>query len=226
MKYDTIIFDMDGTLLNTLDDIMDSVNYILKNHGMPLRTYDEIRSFVGNGSADLIARVLPGGRDNSVYESFLYEYKNHYSKNMAVKTAPYDGIIEMLEELSAKNYKIAIVSNKSDPYVKELSKKYFGKYIAIAVGESEKTMAKPSPDMIYTVIKELGSGTENSVYVGDSDTDIRTAENANMPCISVSWGFRNEGFLKEHGALCIIDNPSELLEVIEGENENLSTMGI
>lgn len=224
MKYDTIIFDMDGTLLNTLDDIVDSVNHILKNHEMPLRTYDEIKGFVGKGAANLIARVLPGGRDNSGYEAFLREYKDHYSKNIDVKTAPYEGIMEMLEDLSSKNYKMAIASNKSDPYVKELSKKYFGKYIDIVVGESEETMAKPSPQMIHKVLAELGSGAETSVYVGDSDTDIRTAENANMPCISVSWGFRDAGFLMEHRASCIIDNPYELAEIIDGEK--LSTMGI
>jgi len=224
-KYDTIIFDMDGTLLNTIDDIADSVNYVLKKYGYPIRTYDEIISFVGNGAAKLIELALPNGLYNPFYKNCLDEYRYYYSKNMDYKTSPYEGIKELLKELSGKNYKMAIVSNKNDEDIKNLSKKYFSDYINIAIGESKSTMKKPAPDMVYNALKELKSSSETAIFVGDSDVDIQTANNANIPCISVSWGFRSTLFLKEHGASCIVSEPNELLEILKEQHEKLNTIG-
>jgi len=223
-KYDTVIFDMDGTLLNTLDDIADSVNYVLKKYGYALRTSDEIRSFVGNGAATLIEMALPDGLYNPLYENCVDEYRQHYSKNMDNKTSPYEGIVELLKELSERNYKIAIVSNKNDADIKNLSKKYFNNYISAAIGESKNTARKPAPEMVYNVLKELKSNSDTAIYVGDSDVDIKTAKNANIPCISVSWGFRDTLFLEEHGAFCIIDEPNELFEVLGEQHKKISTI--
>jgi phosphoglycolate phosphatase len=216
-KFNTIIFDMDGTLLNTIEDIADSVNYILKKYGYSLRTYEEIRNFVGNGSERLMELALPGGRNNPDFEKHLNEYKHYYLKNNNNKTSPYEGIFELLEELTRRNYKIAIVSNKNDDNIKDLNRTYFSGYIKTAVGESKDVMRKPAPDMVYNALKELNSGIENSVYIGDSEVDIDTAKNAGIPCVSVCWGFRDKEFLSGHGAKYLIDKPHELLEFLGEE---------
>ena len=216
-KYNTIIFDFDGTLLNTIEDIADSVNYILKKYNYPIRTYEEIISFVGNGSTKLIEQALPEGRNTQNFENILEEYLNHYLKNNNIKTAPYEGIMELLNELYVKNYKLAIVSNKNDNNVKSLNKIYFGMYIETAIGESDDVKRKPAPDMVYNAINELSADIEKAVYIGDSEVDIMTAKNANIHCISVTWGFRDKEFLKEHGAEHSIDEPCELLEFLGEE---------
>jgi len=221
-KYDTIIFDMDGTLLNTIGDIADSVNYILKKYGYPLRTYEEIRNFVGNGSERLMEQALPEGRNNPGFEKYLKEYKHYYLENNNNKTSPYEGVMELLEELTRKNYKIAIVSNKNDNNIKDLNRIYFSDYIKTAIGESKDMKRKPAPHMVFNALKELNSNIENSVYVGDSEVDIDTAGNAGIPCISVCWGFRDKEFLKKHGAEYLIDEPYELLEFLGEENVSMS----
>lgn len=207
-----VIFDLDGTLLNTLDDLADSTNYALSKFGYPTRTIEEVRQFVGNGVAKLIERAIPEGKNNSNFEKCLSIFKENYAKNMYNKTAPYNGIIEMLSNLKSKGIKIAVVSNKFDLAVKELCKKYFEGFIDFAAGENEAQgiKKKPAPDTVISVLNEFNFAPEDAVYVGDSDVDIMTAKNSKMPCISVTWGFRDKKFLLENGATILINAPSEI----------------
>lgn len=207
-----VIFDLDGTLLNTLDDLADSTNYALSKFGYPTRTIEEVRQFVGNGVAKLIERAIPEGKNNPNFEKCLSIFKENYAKNMYNKTAPYNGIIEMLSNLKSKGIKIAVVSNKFDLAVKELCKKYFEGFIDFAAGENEAQgiKKKPAPDTVISVLNEFNFAPEDAVYVGDSDVDIMTAKNSKMPCISVTWGFRDEKFLLENGATILINAPSEI----------------
>lgn len=207
-----VIFDLDGTLLNTLDDLADSTNYALAKFGYPTRTIEEVRQFVGNGVAKLIERAIPNGKNNPNFEKCLAIFKENYAQNMYNKTAPYAGILEMLSNLKSKGLKIAVVSNKFDLAVKELCKKYFDGYIDFAAGENEAQgiKKKPAPDTVFTVLKEFELNPEDAVYVGDSDVDIMTAKNSQMPCISVTWGFRDEDFLLKNGATILINTTSEI----------------
>lgn len=207
-----VIFDLDGTLLNTLDDLADSTNYALSRFGYPTRTIDEVRQFVGNGVAKLIERAIPEGKNNPNFEKCLAIFKENYAQNMYNKTAPYNGILEMLSNLKLKGIKIAVVSNKFDLAVKELCKKYFEGFIDFAAGENEAQgiKKKPAPDTVISVLNEFNFAPEDAVYVGDSDVDIMTAKNSKMPCISVTWGFRDEKFLLENGATILINAPSEI----------------
>lgn len=208
----TVIFDLDGTLLNTLDDLADSTNYALSKFGYPTRTIEEVRQFVGNGVAKLIERAIPEGKNNPNFEKCLAIFKENYAQNMYNKTAPYNGIIEMLSNLKSKGIKIAVVSNKFDLAVKELCKKYFEGFIDFAAGENEAQgiKKKPAPDTVISVLNEFNFASEDAVYVGDSDVDIMTAKNSKMPCISVTWGFRDEKFLLGNGATILINAPSEI----------------
>lgn len=208
----TVIFDLDGTLLNTLDDLADSTNYALSKFGYPTRTIEEVRQFVGNGVAKLIERAIPEGKNNPNFEKCLSIFKENYAQNMYNKTAPYNGIIEMLSNLKSKGIKIAVVSNKFDLAVKELCKKYFEGFIDFAAGENEAQgiKKKPAPDTVLSVLNEFNFAPEDAVYVGDSDVDIMTAKNSKMPCISVTWGFRDKKFLLENGATILINAPSEI----------------
>lgn len=207
-----VIFDLDGTLLNTLDDLADSTNYALSKFGYPTRTIEEVRQFVGNGVAKLIERAIPEGKNNPNFEKCLAIFKENYAQNMYNKTAPYNGIIEMLSNLKSRGIKIAVVSNKFDLAVKELCKKYFEGFIDFAAGENEAQgiKKKPAPDTVISVLNEFNFAPEDAVYVGDSDVDIMTAKNSKMPCISVTWGFRDEKFLLENGATILINAPSEI----------------
>ena len=207
-----VIFDLDGTLLNTLDDLADSTNYALSKFGYPTRTIEEVRQFVGNGVAKLIERAIPDGKNNSNFEKCLNIFKENYAQNMYNKTAPYNGIIEMLSNLKSKGIKIAVVSNKFDLAVKELCKKYFEGFIDFAAGENEAQgiNKKPAPDTVISVLTEFNFAPEDAIYVGDSDVDIMTAKNSKMPCISVTWGFRDKKFLLENGATILINAPSEI----------------
>ena len=207
-----VIFDLDGTLLNTLDDLADSTNYALSKFGYPTRTIEEVRQFVGNGVAKLIERAIPEGKNNPNFEKCLSIFKENYAQNMYNKTAPYNGIIEMLSNLKSKGIKIAVVSNKFDLAVKELCKKYFEGFIDFAAGENEAQgiKKKPAPDTVISVLNEFNFAPEAAVYVGDSDVDIMTAKNSKMPCISVTWGFRDKKFLLENGATILINAPSEI----------------
>lgn len=215
---DTVIFDLDGTLLNTLEDLKDSTNFALNKFGYPQRTLDEVRQFVGNGVRKLIERAIPDGSSNPDCEECLKTFKEHYAKNMYNKTAPYQGIIDMLLQLKENGIKTAVVSNKFDLAVKELCKKYFGELIEIAIGESENVRKKPAPDSVLKAIKELNSNIKNCIYAGDSDVDVQTAQNTGIECIGVTWGFRDRSLLKKEGAQYIIDTPDEFIKIINKIN--------
>lgn len=218
MKYNTVIFDLDGTLLNTLEDLGDSVNFALKSFGYPTRTYEEIRSFVGNGVKDLVTKAVPNGTDEDTILKCLQVFKDHYKTNMQNKTAPYNGIMNLLEELNSRGIKLGIVSNKYDFGVKNLNKYYFKDLIPVAIGEREGIRKKPAPDTVLTAMKELGSQRETSLYVGDSGSDMITAQNAGIKSIGVTWGFRDADSLRESGADFLVDSPEQLLNIIENEN--------
>lgn len=211
-----IIFDLDGTLLNTLEDLKDSTNFALQAFGYPKRSLKEVCAFVGNGVKKLIERALPEGENNPCFRECLETFKNHYKENMYNKTAPYEGTRELLQELKKRGIKTAIVSNKFDLAVKELSKKYFKDLIDSAKGENEAQgiRKKPAPDTILSVLKEFNLEANEALYVGDSDVDIMSAKNASMPCVSVSWGFRDKDFLTRHGAKIIINEPKELIKYL------------
>ncbi len=209
------IFDLDGTLLYTLDDLKDSVNYALSQFGYKMRTLDEIRNFVGNGVGLLIERSIPDGADNPDFSECLRCFKEHYEKNMYNKTKLFAGIDEMLTSLKSHGYKIGVVSNKFDLAVKELCKKYFAEKIEIAIGESNGVRKKPAPDSVLKVMKILGCTPEKTYYIGDSEVDIETAKNAGLKCISVSWGYKDKDFLKKHGAQIIVDKPQEILDILK-----------
>ena len=211
------IFDLDGTLLNTLEDLKDATNYSLSKLNYPTHSLEDIRLFVGNGVKKLIERAIPDGLNNKNFDECLETFKKNYKENMYNKTKVYDGVVEMLKSLKAKGVKTAIVSNKFDLAVKELSEKYFGDLIDIALGENEKEgiRKKPAPDTVLKVLKLMNSKAEEAIYIGDSDVDIKTAENSLMPCISVTWGFRDKEFLIKNGAKIIVESPKEILNYIE-----------
>lgn len=213
-RYETIIFDLDGTLLDTLDDLMDAVNYSLNQCGMPVRSREEIRQFVGNGIRVLMERAVPDGKENPQFERAFALFKEYYGVHCNDKTSLYPGVGEMLKELKHQGMHLAIVSNKADFAVKELQQIYFGGVIDVALGEREGVSRKPAPDMVECVRKELAVPKESCVYVGDSDVDVQTAKNAGIPCISVTWGFRDREFLMTHGATVFAEDARELLETI------------
>ena len=211
-----VIFDLDGTLLNTLDDLCDSTNYALKQFGYQERTLEEVRGFVGNGVKKLIERAIPDGINNPDFEECLRVFKEHYAANMYNKTAPYDGILELLKELRLKGIHTGVVSNKFDSAVKQLCKKYFGDLIQVAIGENEEAgvRKKPAPDSVFKAMNELKVSIEEVIYVGDSETDVQTAKNAEIDCIGCAWGFRSKDILKHEGAKYIIDSPQEILKIV------------
>jgi len=214
MICNTIIFDLDGTLLNTLDDLKDSVNYALNVANYPARTIDDIRNFVGNGVKVLIDRAVPTGTSPEDSSKCLETFRKYYVNNMQNKTCPYDGIYDLLKCLYERGYKLAIVSNKNDAAVKALSKEYFGEFIQVAIGESPEVAKKPAPDSVYHALSDLGSMKEQAIYVGDSDIDVHTAHNAGLICVSVTWGFRDRDVLEAEGADVIIDKPEALLDYL------------
>lgn len=213
---DTVIFDLDGTLLNTLEDLTDSVNYAMEKYGFPVHTIEEVRSFVGNGAPKLIERSIPQGKENLSYEAVLAVFKEHYAAHCEDKTKPYEGVMELLAQLQEKGYRMAVVSNKFDGAVKRLCRKYFGDYLEAAIGESADVKRKPAPDTVYRALRELSCDGSRAVYVGDSEVDIQTAKNAALPCISVIWGFRTEEQLKAAGAekRLMIRTPRELVPLL------------
>lgn len=209
-----VIFDLDGTLLDTLDGLKDSVNYTLNQFNYPTKNLDEIRSFVGNGVSKLVERAIPDGLVNPNFEKCLAIFKEHYSKTMHATTKPYPQIIELLQILKQKEIKCAVVSNKYDLAVKDLCNYYFSDLIDFAVGESTKCKPKPSIDGIEIVLNKFNLKKEEVLYVGDSEVDILTAKNANIKMITVAWGFRESAYLKQNGADIIIDKAFDLLDYI------------
>ncbi len=209
--YKAIIFDLDGTLLDTLKDLQEGTNYALRVNGMPERTLDEIRRFVGSGSRKLIERVIPGCEKEGVFEKVLEDYNFYYKDHCKDHTQPYPGIAEMLSELKQKGYALGVVSNKPDFAVQELIPEYFPDVFASVSGERQGIAKKPAPDLIWEAMKKLNVTKEEAVYVGDSEVDLEAAENAGLPCISVSWGFKGREFLEQHNAAIIIESPAEIL---------------
>ncbi len=205
-----IIFDLDGTLLDTLEDLKDAVNYALAQFDCPGRTAREVCSFVGNGVAKLIERALPGAANDPDPKEVLAVYHTYYNANCQVKTAPYPGILDVLAILGEK-YPLAIVSNKPDVAVKSLCRLHFGDIYAR--GETADCPRKPAPDMVFQTMEKLG--LDSCIYVGDSEVDVQTAKNANVPCVSVTWGFRTQAQLQEAGAEYLCHEAAQLPQIIE-----------
>ena len=216
MKYMIAIFDLDGTILNTLEDLADSTNYALKTCGYPERTMDEVRQVVGNGIRKLMERAVPEGTPVEEIDRVHETFTTHYKVHCADKTRPYDGIMELLQNLKKDGCKLAVVSNKADYGVQELCKQYFDGVFDFAVGEREGIRKKPAPDSVNEVLKTLGCSRDRAVYIGDSDVDIQTAANAQMDHIIVEWGFRDVPFLIAKGAKVLVEKPEEILEIVEG----------
>lgn len=208
-----VIFDLDGTLLNTLEDLKDSVNAALEKNGLPGRSMEEVRQFVGNGIHKLIERAVPVGTPEEKMELVFQEFRSYYLMHCQDKTCAYPGIQELLEELNRRGILMGIVSNKADAAVKELAEKYFPN-IEVAIGEREGIARKPAPDSVLEVLRLLGVSQEEAVYVGDSDVDIATAKNAGLSCVSVTWGFREEELLRSLNPAYMIHYPGELLELL------------
>lgn len=212
--YDTVIFDLDGTLLNTLEDLADSVNYALAQAGMPFRSTEEVRRFVGNGVRRLMELSIPQGENNPRFEEIFSVFREHYFVHCNDKTEPYPHIMEMLEQLKERGYKLAIVSNKYYNAVQELRKLYFADYISVAIGEKEGIRKKPAPDTVQEALHALDSDESSAVYVGDSEVDIATAANAGMDCIAVTWGFRTREEQKRAGGKVFADDPMDILDLL------------
>lgn len=214
MKYSTVIFDLDGTILNSLDDLHSSVNFALDKNSFPLRTKEEVRSFVGNGVRKLMERAVPSGTDADMIQKAINDFITHYRDNCTNETAPYDGVCDLLTELKDLGIKTAVVSNKADFAVGYLCDRYFPNLLDISMGEKEGIKTKPDPAAVLEVMKKLGASSDSTVYVGDSEVDIETAANASIPCISVDWGFKTKEFLKLHNAQTIVSTVEELKKTI------------
>ena len=213
VSYDTYIFDLDGTLLDTLGDLAASVNYALRTYGMPEHSLDEVRHMVGNGVRLLMERAVPDGAAHPLFEAAFAAFRQHYMEHSLDTTRPYDGIAELLTALKGAGKHTAVVSNKFDAATKQLCAHFFADTIDVAIGEheAEGIRKKPAPDTVLEALRVLGVETEGAVYVGDSEVDIATARNSGLPCVSVLWGFRDRDFLEAHGATDFITTPMELL---------------
>lgn len=213
MKYDAVIFDLDGTLTDTLCDLKNSVNFALREFGFPKRTLDEVRSFVGNGVRRLIFSSVPENTDEETAENCLSVFKEYYKNHSLVATKPYDGIIPLLKNLKNKGIKTAVVTNKMHEAAEEIVRIFFDDLIDITLGQVDGVNQKPQPDGIYNVLEKLGVSKEKAVYIGDSEVDCITAKNAGIPCVGVTWGFRDKEVLIGNGADYLADTP-EALEAI------------
>lgn len=211
MKYEAIIFDLDGTLTDTLGDLANSVNFAMREFGFPKRTLEEVKSFVGNGVRRLIYSSVPENTDEKTAEECLSVFKEYYKNNSLVETKPYNGIIPMLEDLKKQGIKTAVVTNKMHEAAVDIVRIFFGNLIDITLGQVDGVSQKPQPDGIYHVLEKFGVSKEKAVYVGDSEVDCVTAKNAGIPCIGVTWGFRDKSVLVENGADFIADTPEEVI---------------
>lgn len=209
-----VIFDMDGTLLDTLEDLYLSTNMVLTQYGFPKRTREEVRQFVGNAVVNLMRQALPQGEENPHFGDCLQAFKEYYGEHLGDHTGPYDGIAELLQKLSEEGFSMAIVSNKPDFAVQELCEKYFKEWIKTAIGESGEVRRKPAPDMVEQAARMLGVRMEDCIYVGDSEVDLKTAENCGIPCVSVTWGFRSRELLLSLGAEHMAEDTEELFFVL------------
>ena len=212
MPYKIAIFDLDGTLLDTLEDLYLTVNAALARHSLPSRTRDEVRMFVGDGVEMLIRRAVPTGTGEELTLRVLADFKGIYAEICEDHTAPYAGISEALAALRSRGVRVAVVSNKFDEATRRLCARYFGDLIEVAVGERAGVRKKPAPDTVFEALRALDAPIDSAVYIGDSDVDVATAAAAGMPCLSVTWGLRDEAFLIAHGARTLIHTPAELGE--------------
>ncbi len=214
MEIKNIIFDLDGTLLNTLTDLYLSVNFALNKFGYPPRTKEEIRTFVGNGIRKLVIKSVPNGEENPDFEDIFYAFKSYYKDNSMNNTLPYDGILYLLNELKKQNINLAIVSNKADFAVKDLNERFFKDYISVALGEIPDLPRKPKPQLIFKAMEMLGAAVNDTLYIGDSEVDILTAKNSNLPCICALWGFRTKEELIENGGVNFAELPMDILKYL------------
>jgi phosphoglycolate phosphatase len=212
MKYKAVIWDLDGTLLDTLEDLMNSVNYGLESFDLPPITLDMTRRFVGNGVGKLIERAVPAGTEKATEEAVLAKFKAYYEEHSLDKTRPYEGVLDVLRHLKGQGYKLAIVSNKIESAVGELAEKFFEGLIDVAIGETPDVPKKPAPDMIYKGLDKLGVEKDEAIFIGDSDVDVATGINSGLDMITVLWGFRDEDELVEAGAKVFVRKPEEILE--------------
>lgn len=214
-KYDTVIFDLDGTLLNTLEDLADAVNFVMRKNHYPQRTIEEVRRFVGNGIRRLMELAVPENISETEFEQVFEEFKNYYTEHCQIKTCAYDGVMPLLKHLYENGYAMAIVSNKNHAAVCELNDIYFKDYIEVAIGQKDGIRKKPAPDTVVQALKELGKTKERAVYVGDSEVDFATAKNSGMDCVLVTWGFRNLEELKEFQPVAFVDTAEQLQMILE-----------
>lgn len=210
MKYELLVFDMDGTILDTLEDLKNCMNYTLRLYNMPERTLDEIRSFVGNGIRRLIEQAVVPGTSAETMDAIHKDYMAYYKLHCADETKPYEGVIDAIRHLRSLGYKTAVVSNKAHPAVLELCDQYFNGLFDLAIGETPDVARKPAPDMVHMALKHFNVTKEQAVYIGDSDVDVATARNSELDMIAVDWGFRSRECLIEQGATTIISNPDEI----------------
>ncbi len=213
MKFKAVVWDLDGTLLNTLDDLRDATNYALTAHGLPTRTLDEMKMFVGRGIRYMLTCAVPGGEDNPAFEDVMATFVPYYEAHCQDKTAPYDGISETLATLRAAGCKMAIVTNKLQSAAEELVAEMFPA-IDIVVGDSPAVKRKPAPDGVFLALEKMGVDRADAAYIGDSDIDYATATNASLPCLSVLWGFRTREQLTNVGANIFFETPAELTKYI------------
>lgn len=212
----SILFDLDGTLLDTLDDLANSVNYALRTHHLPERSHTEIRSFLGNGIRNLMLDAVGRGMSDEAFEPVFQTFRTYYVEHCLDKSKPFAGIIDLLKALQQRGITMAVVSNKLHPAVVELNERFFKDYITSAVGESATVRRKPNPDAVLAALSELGCSKNEAVYVGDSEVDLHTAQNAGMQCMLVLWGFRDEDFLRSlPGASLFAQCPADILSWLD-----------
>lgn len=214
MGYKAVIFDMDGTILDTLDDLAGSVNHSLVLFGYPTRSREEIRSFLGNGMVRLIHLSVPEGISKEQEEAVLNEHKSYYPLHSCDMTRPYDGIVDLLRELKVRGIKTAVVSNKSDANVKALVSMFFDGLFDVSIGSMEGVARKPAPDMVNMALERLGVSKEDAIYIGDSEVDLNTARNSGLDMITVTWGFRDRDHLVQNGATIFADTPEEIIDLL------------
>ena len=215
MKFDNAIFDLDGTILDTLEDLSDSVNFALTINDLPTRTIEEVRAFVGNGIRLLIERAVPESTSEDIVDKCFLDFKEHYKTNSTNKTKPYDGITKVLNDLKNSGLKLALVSNKADFAVQELMIKYFPGVFDFATGEKEGARRKPYPDSVFAAMEYLNADKNKTVYIGDSEVDVETARNCGIPCVAVTWGFRNKTVLSELNPEYIIDDTKDIIDILK-----------
>ncbi len=215
MKFDTLVFDLDGTILDTLEDLSDSVNHALTKNNLPSRTKEDVRAFVGNGIRLLIERAVPENTEKTVINNCFNDFKTHYKGNSTNKTKPYEGIEEVLSKIKKSGIKIALVSNKADFAVQEIIEKYFPDTFDFATGEKDGVRRKPYPDSVFAAMEYLGADKNKTVYIGDSEVDIETSRNCGIPCIAVTWGFRDKKVLSQMNPEYIIDETKQITEILK-----------